>query len=68
MHQCAPDLKFSVMPNAGFPENVGGRLMYPATEDYFADYALTFKAMGANIIGGCCGTRPEHIARVKMRA
>ncbi len=65
MHTCAPDLRYSVMPNAGYPENVGGRMMYPATEDYFADYAVTFKAMGANIIGGCCGTRPEHIAAMR---
>ncbi|MAS36470.1 MAG: bifunctional homocysteine S-methyltransferase/methylenetetrahydrofolate reductase [Anaerolineaceae bacterium] len=62
MRQAAPELIFSAMPNAGYPESVGGRVMYPATEGYFADYALTFKAIGASIIGGCCGTRPEHIA------
>lgn len=65
MRQAAPDLIFSAMPNAGYPESVGGRVMYPATEDYFADYALTFKAIGATIIGGCCGTRPEHIAAMR---
>ena len=40
--------------------------MYPATEEYFADYALTFKAIGAKMIGGCCGTTPAHIAAMRM--
>ncbi len=65
MKQAAPDLQFSAMPNAGYPETVGGRMMYPATVDYFADYALNFKAIGASIIGGCCGTQPEHIAAMR---
>ncbi len=65
MRQAAPDMLFSAMPNAGFPEAVNGRVMYPATFDYFADYALTFKAIGASIIGGCCGTTPEHIAAMR---
>lgn len=65
MRQSAPGLMYSAMPNAGFPESVGGRVMYPATVSYFADYALTFKAMGATIIGGCCGTTPEHIAAMR---
>ncbi len=66
MRQSAPGLLYSAMPNAGFPESIGGRVMYPATVSYFADYALTFKAMGANIIGGCCGTTPEHIAAMRQ--
>jgi methionine synthase / methylenetetrahydrofolate reductase(NADPH) len=65
MRQAAPDALLSAMPNAGFPETVGGRTMYPATVEYFADYALTFKAIGARIIGGCCGTTPEHIAAMR---
>jgi methionine synthase I (cobalamin-dependent)/5,10-methylenetetrahydrofolate reductase len=65
MHHSEPGAVFSAMPNAGYPENMGGRTMYPATVEYFADYALTFKAIGANIIGGCCGTRPEHIAAMR---
>jgi homocysteine S-methyltransferase len=40
-------------------------MMYPATGAYFAEYALTFKAIGASIIGGCCGTTPEHIAAMR---
>src|SRR5690606_24334170 len=37
----------------------------PADGTYFADYALTFEALGANIVGGCCGTTPEHIAAMR---
>ncbi len=65
MKQAAPDAIFSAMPNAGFPETVGGRTMYPATVEYFAEYALTAKAIGATIIGGCCGTTPDHIAAMR---
>lgn len=65
MRQAVPEARVSAMPNAGFPQFVGGRTMYGATVDYFADYALTFKAMGAAIIGGCCGTTPDHIAAMR---
>jgi homocysteine S-methyltransferase len=61
MVQAVPNAKFSVMPNAGFPEKSGGRIMYPAGPEYFHDYALSFWRSGANVIGGCCGTTPEHI-------
>lgn len=53
---------FSVMPNAGWPEQVGGRIMYPANPSYFGEYAAAFCEAGANLIGGCCGTTPAHIA------
>ncbi|MEQ8674544.1 MAG: bifunctional homocysteine S-methyltransferase/methylenetetrahydrofolate reductase [Aggregatilineales bacterium] len=65
MHKAVPEAHFIAMPNAGFPEFNRGRVMYPATADYFGDYALTFKAMGANIIGGCCGTTPDHIRAMR---
>ncbi len=65
MHQAVPAATLSAMPNAGFPESVGERMMYPATEEYFADYALTFKAIGAKMIGGCCGTTPAHITAMR---
>ena len=61
MYQAVPEAKFSVMPNAGFPEKSGGRIMYPAGPEYFHDYALSFWCSGATVIGGCCGTTPEHI-------
>ncbi|MBN1966339.1 MAG: bifunctional homocysteine S-methyltransferase/methylenetetrahydrofolate reductase [Anaerolineae bacterium] len=65
MRQAVPDALLSAVPNAGYPEYVGGRTMYPATPDYFGDHALTFKAIGANLIGGCCGTSPDHIAAMR---
>jgi len=66
MRRAAPELRFSVMPNAGWPERVNGRIMYPATPDYFADYARAFCRAGASIVGGCCGTTPEHIAAMSL--
>ncbi len=65
MRQAAPQVKFWVKPNAGWPEQVGGRIMYPADPDYFGDYALAFREAGANIVGGCCGTTPGHIAAMR---
>jgi homocysteine S-methyltransferase len=67
MKQTLPEAYFSVMPNAGFPERVGGRIMYPAGPEYFRAYAYSFWRAGATVIGGCCGTTPEHI-RVMMDA
>ncbi|MBE3144566.1 MAG: bifunctional homocysteine S-methyltransferase/methylenetetrahydrofolate reductase [Planctomycetes bacterium] len=62
MRQAVPDGHFSVMPNAGWPEQVSGRIMYPAAPEYFGEYALAFWQAGASVIGGCCGTTPGHIA------
>jgi len=62
MKGAVPNGKFWVKPNAGWPEQVGGRIMYPADADYFGDYALSFREAGACIVGGCCGTTPQHIA------
>ncbi|OGR78990.1 MAG: methionine synthase [Elusimicrobia bacterium RIFCSPLOWO2_02_FULL_39_32] len=54
----------SVLPNAGLPENVGGRAVYKLTPDEFANYHERFvQEFGVNIIGGCCGTTPEHLAK-----
>ena len=66
MNQAVPDGKFWVKPNAGWPERVGGRIMYPADADYFGEYALSFRNAGANIVGGCCGTTPQHVARMRQ--
>ncbi|HSQ25530.1 MAG TPA: bifunctional homocysteine S-methyltransferase/methylenetetrahydrofolate reductase [Anaerolineales bacterium] len=65
MRQAVPMARFSVMPNAGWPEQVGGRIMYPANPDYFGEYALAFCEAGASLIGGCCGTTPAHIAAMR---
>ena len=55
----------SVMPNAGWPQRAGPRIIYPATPDYFADYARRFLEAGASLIGGCCGTTPRHIRAMR---
>src|SRR5262249_53099480 len=51
----------SVMPNAGYPSVVHGRNVYLSSPDYLREYAASFVAAGAAIVGGCCGTTPEHI-------
>src|ERR1700693_2852476 len=58
---CA-NLPLSVMPNAGFPKRVGDRIVYPrSSPEYFALFAQEAAELGARMIGGCCGTTPEHI-------
>lgn len=61
----ASPVPFSAMPNAGYPESRGERLYFPAPPDYFADYAEQFLASGARLIGGCCGTTPDHTRGVR---
>lgn len=56
----------SVYPNASsLPEYVDGRFVYEAVPDYFGYSAVNLRNQGARIIGGCCGTTPNHIAAVK---
>ncbi|WP_336786237.1 bifunctional homocysteine S-methyltransferase/methylenetetrahydrofolate reductase [Paenibacillus sp. MMO-177] len=55
------ELPLSIFPNAGIPDYVDGKYKYSAGPDYFAETALQFADRGARIIGGCCGTTPEHI-------
>ncbi len=50
-----------VMPNAGYPSVVHGRNVYLSSPDYLREYAAAFVDAGAAIVGGCCGTTPEHI-------
>jgi homocysteine S-methyltransferase len=54
-------LPLCVQPNAGLPRNVDGRLLYMATPEYFDVFARRTIQLGATMIGGCCGTTPEHI-------
>jgi len=53
--------KISAQPNAGMPRDVSGRSMYMASPEYMATYARHLVQAGAKIVGGCCGTTPEHI-------
>jgi len=57
-------LPMSVYPNAGLPDYVDGKYMFTATPEYFGQSARKFADRGARIIGGCCGTTPEHVAAI----
>ncbi len=54
----------SAMPNAGLPSTVEGRNIYLCSPEYMAQYARRFLQAGVRVIGGCCGTTPEHIKTI----
>jgi methionine synthase / methylenetetrahydrofolate reductase(NADPH) len=56
----------TVMPNAGYPTSVGNRIFFENNSDYFARGLIEIVASGAGIIGGCCGTTPEHIRKARL--
>ncbi len=58
----------SAMPNAGHPATVEGRKIYLCSPEYMAQYARRFLQAGVRILGGCCGTTPEHIRAVRAEA
>jgi homocysteine S-methyltransferase len=58
-------IRLSAMANAGLPKFVDRQMVYPSTPEYFARYTRKLVEAGANIVGGCCGTTPEHIARMR---
>jgi homocysteine S-methyltransferase len=58
----------SAMPNAGHPATVDGRKIYLCSPEYMAQYARRFILNGVKILGGCCGTTPEHIRLVRAEA
>jgi methionine synthase I (cobalamin-dependent)/5,10-methylenetetrahydrofolate reductase len=55
----------SIMPNAGLPQRLDGRFVYAASPTYFGTVTPRLLAAGAKILGGCCGTTPEHIAEMR---
>ena len=57
------DTLLSVMPNAGYPTVVGSRTFYGSQPDYFGQVLAQIARAGAAIVGGCCGTTPEHMAQ-----
>jgi methionine synthase I (cobalamin-dependent)/5,10-methylenetetrahydrofolate reductase len=64
----AGSFPMSAMPNVGFPQRAGDRVIYPkSSPEYFDLFAREAVALGARILGGCCGTSPEHI-RAMVRA
>ena len=58
-------LPLVIQANAGLPRTVDGRLVYDETPAFFAEQARELAAMGVSVIGGCCGTTPDHIAAVR---
>jgi len=58
-------LPLSAQPNAGIPRSVDGRNIYLCSPEYMASYARKFVAAGVRLVGGCCGTTPEHIHVMK---
>jgi methionine synthase I (cobalamin-dependent)/5,10-methylenetetrahydrofolate reductase len=58
-------MPLSVQPNAGLPQNIGGRNIYMTSPEYMAEYAKRFIQTGAAIVGGCCGTNPGHIRAIR---
>src|SRR2546422_10870287 len=58
------DRPISAVPNAGLPKDVGDRKIYLASPEYMASYARRMIEAGARIVGGCCGTTPEHIKKI----
>ena len=61
----AGGLPISIQPNAGLPSRVGERLIYLSSPAYMAEYAGKMLEAGARIVGGCCGTTPDHIRAMR---
>ena len=58
-------LPLSAQPNAGIPRSVEGRNIYLCSPEYMASYARKFVAAGVRLVGGCCGTTPDHVRVMK---
>ena len=63
--RAATSLPLSAQPNAGIPRSVEGRNIYLCSPEYMANYARRFVTAGVRLVGGCCGTTPEHIRTMK---
>jgi methionine synthase I (cobalamin-dependent)/5,10-methylenetetrahydrofolate reductase len=57
--------RLSAQPNAGRPRDIEGRTLYLTSPEYMASYARRFAAARVRLVGGCCGTTPEHISQIK---
>lgn len=63
--EAAPDAVIIAKANAGIPKYVDGRIEYDGTPELMADYACLARDAGARLIGGCCGTKPEHLVAMR---
>jgi len=61
----ATDAPLLIQPNAGAPEVIDGAVVYPETPEFMAERAKDLAGMGVRVIGGCCGTTPEHIRAIR---
>jgi len=61
----ATDLPLSAQPNAGLPRTVRDRKIYLASPEYMAQYAQRMVDVGARFVGGCCGTTPDHVRKMR---
>lgn len=61
----ATSLPLVAQPNAGLPRTVGDRKMYLASPEYMAQYALRMIDAGVRFVGGCCGTTPDHVRKLR---
>jgi homocysteine S-methyltransferase len=65
MHAEAGRVPLCIQPNAGLPSRIGERLIYLSSPAYMAEYAQRMVDAGARLVGGCCGTTPQHIAAMR---
>ncbi len=61
-------LPVCAMPNAGLPHRIDERLVYVSTPEYFGVYARRMFKLGVRLVGGCCGTTPDHVKRIAASA
>lgn len=66
MRQVAPDAVLWAKPNAGLPKVKDDQVVYDATAEYMGRVARQLREAGAQIIGGCCGTTPDHVAAMAV--
>lgn len=60
------DARLAAQPNAGRPRDVDGRNLYLCSPDYMASYARRFISAGVRLVGGCCGTTPDHVRQIAL--
>jgi methionine synthase / methylenetetrahydrofolate reductase(NADPH) len=66
MHLAEPRARLAAQPNAGWPTELNNRILYPSTPGYVARYAQRMvEELGVSLVGGCCGTTPDHIAAMR---
>jgi len=65
MHATDPAARLLAKPNAGLPQLIGGQTVYATGPEVLADFARQMKDLGAAIVGGCCGTTPDHLRAMR---